>query len=68
MVCAVEGESVGSVFFGSRTLREELSKPESRLESWFSWISSFSIWSGVCSSAPARARQCARGKAGAKRE
>src|ERR1700756_4474164 len=51
VVCAVEGESVGNVFFGRRTLREELSKPLSRLESWFSWISSSNIWSGVCPSA-----------------
>jgi hypothetical protein len=54
VVCAVEGDSVGNVFFGSRTLREELSKPESMLESWFSWISSSSNWSGVCSTAFAR--------------
>jgi hypothetical protein len=51
VVCAVEGDNVGSVFFGSLTLREALSKPESRLDSWFSCISSSSICSGVCSTA-----------------
>jgi hypothetical protein len=40
---SVDGDSVGSVFFGSLALRDALSKPLSRLESWFSWISSSSI-------------------------
>ena len=51
VVSAVEGDSVGSDFFGSLTLREALSKPLPIPESWFCWISSSSIWSGVGPSA-----------------
>ena len=47
VVSAVEGDSVGSDCFGSLTLREALSKPLPRPESWFSRINSSSIWSGV---------------------
>jgi hypothetical protein len=55
VVSAVEGDNVGSDCFGNLTLREELSKPLPIPESWFCWINSSSIWSGVGPSACALA-------------